>query len=194
MDKKNITVASYLGIDIGGTWIKGSMLEASEKAPLNWKNRSPLNPIVKVKSPLDEATTIDQLSEALKQLIQALNINNKALSGIGISTAGIVDYAGKHIVKAAGHLTVLKSNGWVKNLEENYGCPVILINDADATTIGMAELNLLKGNKTIGIMPIGTGLGFTVWRNGRRWRPGKTLNLLGSIRKHQKFQKIKKLN
>jgi N-acetylmuramic acid 6-phosphate (MurNAc-6-P) etherase len=31
-------------------------------------------------------------------------------------------------------------------------------------------------------MPIGTGLGFTVWRNGRRWRPGKSLTLLGSIR------------
>ena len=31
-------------------------------------------------------------------------------------------------------------------------------------------------------MPIGTGLGFSIWRNGRRWRPGKYLPLLGSIR------------
>ncbi len=31
-------------------------------------------------------------------------------------------------------------------------------------------------------LPVGTGIGFSVWRNGRRWRPGKRFLLLGSIR------------
>src|SRR5690606_28464989 len=61
-------------------------------------------------------------------------------------------------------------------------CYSVLINDADAAAIGISELGMLSGNKTVGIMLLGTGLGFSIWRNGRRWRPGKMLNLLGSIR------------
>ena len=102
--------------------------------------------------------------------------------GIGISTPGIVNYQGTKVLKAAEHLTVLKTELWKTELEKQLQCSAIVINDADAATIGIAESGLLKGNKTVGIMPIGTGLGFTVWRNGRRWRPGKMLNLIGSIR------------
>ena len=172
----------YIGIDIGGTWIKGSCFIEENSATSKWEDKLLIGEIKKVKSPLNELCTIEQLTEVLKQLIQTLNTNGLILRGIGISTAGIVDYAGKQILKAAGHLTILKNSDWIKNLKDEYKCPIVLINDADATSIGIAELGFLKGNKTVGIMPIGTGLGFAVWRNGRRWRPGKMLNLLGSIR------------
>lgn len=49
----------------------------------------------------------------------------------------------------------------------------------------LAETGLLKKSKTIGIMPISTGLSFTVWSNDRHWRPGKSLTLFGSIRIHE---------
>ncbi len=175
METKSKISACYLGIDIGGTWIKGSSIIDSDNRTLKWEDRLPVGPIVKVKSPLDESSTVASLTEALKQIIQALKIHGNDLRGIGISTGGIVDYAGKQIVRAAGHLTTLINSDWITTLEVEYICPVVLINDADATAIGMAELGLLNGNRTIGIMPVGTGLGFTVWRNGRRWRPGKTL-------------------
>jgi N-acetylmuramic acid 6-phosphate etherase len=72
-------------------------------------------------------------------------------------------------------------------LEKQLHCTAAVINDGDAATIGLAETGFLTGNKTIGVMTIGTGLGFTVWRNGRRWRPGKSLTLLGSIRTPEGF-------
>lgn len=166
----------YLGIDIGGTYIKGTVVD--EK----FNVISDKFPIEKVKSPLHENATLSELIKALKELIACFGVANDEISGIGISTGGIVNYQGTKVLKAAAHLNVLKTDVWKTELEKQLQCNAIVINDADAATIGISELGFLKGNKTIGIMPIGTGLGFTVWRNGRRWRPGKMLNLLGSIR------------
>ena len=174
----------FLGIDIGGTWLKGCAAvmksENKESLPVNFDEM--FEKLVRVKSPLSEQATVHDFIGSVQQLIEELGVENKELAGIGISTGGIVDYAGKQVLKAAAHLAVLKNDIWISTLENEFKCPVVLINDADAASIGISELGLLNGKKTIGIMPIGTGLGFTVWRNGRRWRPGKMLTLLGSIR------------
>ncbi len=171
----------YIGIDIGGTWIKGTLVDESFFHHGRLKESSHIE-IKKVRSSLHEHTTPGELTKALKELIACFGTSSSQIKGLGISTAGIVNYQGTKVLKAAKHLNVLKTNIWKKELEQQLGCSVILINDADATAIGIAELGLLTGSQSVGIMPIGTGLGFTVWRNGRRWRPGKMLNLLGSIR------------
>lgn len=174
-------MSKYLGIDIGGTWIKGTIVDEQYFSSTN-DLKSKYIHIEKVKSPLHENATPNDLIEALNELIACFGIKGKEIVGIAISTPGIVDYQGTKVLKAAQHLNVLKTDSWKTELEKQLQCSAIVINDADAATIGIAELGFLKGNKTIGIMPVGTGLGLTVWRNGRRWRPGKMLNLLGSIR------------
>src|SRR5690606_29183594 len=88
---------------------------------------------------------------------------------------------GTRIEKAAAHLNLLKQHNWKELLENKYHFPVILINDTDAVSLALANLGYLKAEKTVGIICIGTGLGFSVWRNGRRWRPGNQYTLLGSI-------------
>jgi N-acetylmuramic acid 6-phosphate etherase len=175
---------SYIGIDIGGTWIKGAIVDERffGKGKLG---KSEYFQIEKIKSPLHTKATVDELLEALNNLITILNVNKEKIDGIGISTAGIVNYHGEKILKASDHYNVLKNDNWKSSLEEKYKCSVSLINDADAATIGLAEKGYLTGDNTVGIMPIGTGLGFSVWRNGRRWQPGKTHTLLGSIRTMQ---------
>lgn len=174
----------YLGIDIGGTWIKACRDTAEIIHCPNDKviTDSDAKNHTRIKSSLNKETTISDFIELIQKVIENLEIDGWKISGIGISTAGIVDYAGTKVLKAALHLNVLKNQMWKKILEDQFQCKAVVINDADAAAIGLAELGYLKGNKTIGIMPIGTGLGFTVWRNGRRWQPGKALTLLGSIK------------
>jgi N-acetylmuramic acid 6-phosphate etherase len=178
---KKYEMSKYLGIDIGGTWIKGAIVDEQYFSSTN-DLKSKYIHIEKVKSPLHENATPNELIEALNELIACFGADNEGIRGIGISTGGIVNYQGTKVLKAAQHLNVLKTDSWKTELEKQFQCSAMVINDADAATIGIAELGFLKGNKTIGIMPVGTGLGLTVWRNGRRWRPGKMLNLLGSIR------------
>jgi len=173
--------SGYLGIDIGGTWIKGTFVYEAFFKSFHTSTLENL-PIRKVRSPLNKNATSEDLIGVIKELISYFDVDYQEIKGIGISTGGIVDYAGEKVLKAAEHLNVLKSNDWKEELERQFQCCAVLINDADAATIGISELGLLSGNKTVGIMPIGTGLGFSVWRNGRRWRPGKMLNLLGSVR------------
>ncbi|MCG8305775.1 MAG: N-acetylmuramic acid 6-phosphate etherase [Cytophagales bacterium] len=170
----------YVGIDIGGTWIKGAFVRENfftGDAPQTGLGFT----VKKVRSPLSANSNPQLLVEVLNDLIEKLNIKPSEIKAIGISTAGIVDYAGTKVIKSAPHLDALKNEGWKVEVEQKLRCKACLINDADAAAIGLAELGYLKGNKTIGIMPVGTGLGFSVWKNGRRWRPGKSYPLLGSI-------------
>jgi len=171
----------YIGIDIGGTWIKGTIVDEAFFVQGKFKKSNTFD-TRKIQSPLHEFATSNELIGALKELIACFGYENEEIGGIGISTGGIVNYQGSQVLKAAKHLNALKADNWKAELENQFRCAVVIINDADAATIGIVESGLLNGNKSVGIMPIGTGLGFAVWRNGRRWRPGKMLNLLGSIR------------
>ncbi|RTE53987.1 ROK family protein [Arenibacter aquaticus] len=171
----------YIGIDIGGTWIKGTLVDnynfdkrSANKADVSFQ-------VKKVKSPLHENTKVIEVMDSLTELFSLFDSTLDDIQSIGISTAGIVDYHGTRLISAGPHLNILKSAECKKELKSRFQCPISLINDADAAAIGLAEIGYLNGNKTVGIMPIGTGLGFSIWRNGRRWRPGKMLPLLGEI-------------
>lgn len=170
----------YAGIDIGGTWLKGITFEMEEGMRFSdIRDTIKSKPVLKVKSRLSPLTTPLEFIEALKELLALMLPQGEVVSGIGISTAGVVDYAGKKLVVAANHLSALLDPQWMEYLENRFKVPVTLINDADAASIGAASLGYLSGFKTIGIMPIGTGLGFTVWRNGRKWTPNFSIPLLG---------------
>lgn len=173
---------SYLGFDIGGTWIKGTYYKGLFKPTDKSANKMKYLEVKKVKSPFQANANPKDLVEGLDEIITSFNINKGELTGIGISTTGIVDYAGTKIIAIDPYLNILKSRDWIHALENNYQTTVSLINDADAAAIGLAESGYLNGKKAIGIMPIGTGLGLSIWRNGRRWRPAKLLPLIGSIK------------
>lgn len=170
----------FLGIDIGGTWVKACLSEAN--ILLGDQKGAVGNNYTKVKSSLHKNTTIEELVALIQEVIANLEINNKNINGIGISTGGIIDYQGSKILKAAFHFNVLKNIKWKEIMEQQFQCRVTIINDADAAAIGLAETGYLEGDKTIGIMPIGTGLGFSIWKNGRRWRPGRIFPLLGEVK------------
>jgi N-acetylmuramic acid 6-phosphate etherase len=176
----------FLAIDIGGTFIKGAILRGGEYNEFLARRASvPLSrlftKIEKVPSPFANGKGIDHFIQAINELVNILNPSKITLGGIGVACTGVVNYQGNGIEKTTGALAVLKGTQWKKLLEAHYSCPVVMINDNDATMIGMAELGYLQGTSTIGVMTIGTGLGFSVWRNGRRWRPGGRIPLLGSI-------------
>jgi N-acetylmuramic acid 6-phosphate etherase len=170
----------YLGLDIGGTWIKGTIVDDEYFRNFNRLEINQLS-VNKIESKLHKESITNDLLKAILKLIDSFHIETKEIGGIGISTPGIVNYAGSKVLAAASHLNVLKNDLWQKELSKKIKCNSILINDSDAATIGLSQNGYLSGDKSIGIMPVGTGVGFTVWRNGRRWRPGKIFTLLGSI-------------
>lgn len=172
----------FLSIDIGGSYIKGASFQLSDQQSLS-VIPSIFNGIsyVRVPSRLSSNLSVTDFILALDELLNKLLPKNSTVSGIGISTAGIVNYSGSRVICSAEHLTALTDDAWVCWLSERTGSSVTLINDADATAIGASCEGLLYGNQTIGIMPVGTGLGFVVWRNSRKWTPSFSYTLLGTI-------------
>ena len=171
-----------LALDIGGTWIKGATYCCSDILDAYQKHHLPETLVVaKVGSCLSSSFAIGSFLNSLRKIIDELLRLEVKLCSIAISTAGVVDYAGKRLRYVATHLAPLKETDWVECLRNEYEVPVVLVNDANATMIGAASLGYLSGQKIIGIMPIGTGLGFSVWRNGRIWTPSFSYTLLGCV-------------
>lgn len=173
----------FLGIDIGGTWLKGILISCDDTCSTQQLAVSCCESTsIHVKSNLGVGSAVSDFIASLTCLLLELKIESGNLNGIGISTAGIVRYDGKGIKLCAPHLSALMSPEWITFLEKKTGAPVVLINDAEAACIGAAGLNYLSGNVCYGVAPIGTGLGFVVLRNGRRWCDSSIqLPLLGSV-------------
>lgn len=172
----------YIALDIGGTWLKGIVFTVEKGMPFSeipaLIKRLPYK---KVKSRLDINASVEDFIEDLGKLMFLLVNSKDIVGGIGISIAGVVDYAGKNVTIAAKHLQVLMNNVWIAYLQRRFNVPITIINDADAASIGAAALGYLTGFNTIGVMSVGTGLGFTIWRNGRKWTPNYSLPLLGCV-------------
>ncbi|SMO72036.1 N-acetylmuramic acid 6-phosphate etherase [Solitalea koreensis] len=170
-----------LAIDIGDTWIKAvtAPVETFEVFAKEQISLSALmNRIEKVPSLLSEPA---DFLNVIKTLIRKCEIQYGAITGIGVSIAGLVNYHGTRVESTTSKLSILKRVDVKGGLEMEFGCPVVLINDTDAASIAIAELGYLKGEQTIGVLCIGTNLGFSIWKNGRRWRPNGNSPLLGGI-------------
>ena len=180
--ESDMTNDVFIGIDVGGSWLKGTVFSGYDSEDHSRIAESLMrSPVHRVPSRLGVSSDPSDFIRALDELLSKLVVDGDIIAGIGISTAGVVDYAGRNLLLAAPHLEALRTMEWREYLEQKYKAPVVLINDADAALLGAAARGYLSGLHTIGVMPVGTGVGFSLWRNGRRWAPGKTLPLIDSI-------------
>lgn len=170
---------AYLIFDIGGTWIKGLLLDETELPELRRNLEELTRRIRRVPSPAAHGD--DLLGSTLLSFAQDL-AHGHTIQSVAISTAGIVHPSGDHLTACADHLAFLRNSGWKQGLESHFSCPVSLINDADAFLLGVAESGRLPSLGTVCALVIGTGLGCTISKDGRFWRPQRNLPLLGSIR------------
>jgi N-acetylmuramic acid 6-phosphate etherase len=174
-----------LALDIGGTWIKAAAVSVTEFEQFSSDKKIALRSLFKKieKSPFNFSgdSSADDFLTVIRDLVEKCTGKDARIAGIGISTSGVVNYHGTQIELTTPKLSILRNLDIKRLLESELDCPVVLINDNDAASIGMAELGYLKGSQTIGVICIGTGLGFTIWKNGRRWRPDSNYPLLGDI-------------
>lgn len=166
----------FLALDMGGTNIKAALLSRSDLA----EKRVGFDCLAKpsAASAHDNSAIIIAF---LEETLQGLSPEDR-LVAIGISTAGIVNYAGNSMERVADHLAALRNPDWIDKLSARFSVPVTLINDADAAMIAARYLELIQPEDCCGLLAIGTGVGFSVIRKLHRIRPGRELPLLGSIR------------
>ncbi|HAW59044.1 MAG TPA: polyphosphate glucokinase [Bacteroidales bacterium] len=141
---------AILGIDVGGSGIKGALVENGQLVT------------ERLRIPTPEPSTPEAIADTLNEIVKSFNY--KGPIGCGFP-ALILD----GVVKTAANI----HKTWIdvpaeKLFSQKTGQPVYLINDADAA--GLAEIYYGAGkNKkgTIFMITIGTGIGTAIFINGQ---------------------------
>lgn len=138
-----------IGIDIGGTSIKGAVVNDEGK--------------VLTRFAMDvskEAEGKDEVNRFCDVMIKALNDYGKSikLEGIGIGMPGLLDMD-KGIVTTSPNLPKWNGLHLCELISKRMGLPVYLNNDANVATLGEARFGSGKEYKDLIMLTLGTGVG-----------------------------------
>lgn len=143
----------YIGVDLGGTFVKFGAVEESGNILKKDKIPTPLG--------CDYGATVSAIAEAVKGMIADMGMPESA----GIGCPGVID--GEHgIVVTGGNL------GWenmplAQDLGGRLDIPVTLCNDANAAAYGEYACGAGKEYKSIVLITLGTGVGSGIIFRGK---------------------------
>lgn len=145
-------MASVLGIDIGGSGIKGALVDTESAALVSERMR--------VETP--QPSTPEAVAGAVKQVVALLDYTGP----VGCTFPAIVK-------NGVMHSAANVDKSWIgtdgKTLfEQTVGMPFVVLNDADAA--GVAEMTFGAGkgrNGVVILLTFGTGIGSAVFLNGQ---------------------------
>ena len=141
----------FLGIDIGGTSIKGAQV-------LN-------NTVLKAhRIPVDGTENEQEFLSKIEQLI--LFLNNPEIKAIGVGVPGIVD-AEPGIIYDIQNIPLLRKVPLKSFIEKTFKLPVYVNNDANCFAIGEKLFGKGKDYTNFLGVTIGTGLGLGIIINNR---------------------------
>ncbi|MBN1991287.1 MAG: ROK family protein [Anaerolineae bacterium] len=141
-----------LGIDIGGSGIKGAPVDIKKAVLAAERHRIP------TPQPSEPEAVTDVAAQIVKHF--------KWKGPIGCTFPSVIKDG---VVYTAANVDQawIGTNGQ-KLLQKKTGCPVLFINDADAAGIAEMKFGAGKGHKGMVIMiTLGTGIGTAVFVNGR---------------------------
>jgi polyphosphate glucokinase len=142
---------NILGIDIGGSGIKGAPVDVDKGELVVERFR--------VKTP--QPSTPDAVGDAVAEIVKHFNWSEP----IGVTYPGVVKNG--MTLSAANVDTAWMNYDGEKMLREKTGCPVLLLNDADAAGIAEMHMGAGKGRKgSVIMLTFGTGIGSAFFTNG----------------------------
>jgi len=148
----------FLGIDIGGTNIRGKVI-SEEGGTLGER-----------KTLSDAHMGISRLMENLADFIEGFA--GEGLSAIGIGVPGTVDRASGTLVQAP-NIANTRDFPFTEVLSEKIGTatPVFIQNDASCAALGEYRAGAGRGSGSMVMITLGTGFGGGIILDGKLW-PG----------------------
>jgi polyphosphate glucokinase len=146
-------MATLLGIDVGGSGIKGATVDTVSGELVQPRFRIPT----------PEPATPEQVAQVVKELATHFEYAGK----IGVGFPAVVHHG---VAFTAANI----DKSWIGTnvsqlLTEATGCPTTVLNDADAA--GLAEMKFGAGKEwtkgVVFVVTVGTGLGTAVFVNGQ---------------------------
>lgn len=154
-------MAVAIGIDVGGTAIKGGIVSSSgkvlEKRSLTTEAESGLDHV------------LDRLGGMIQSLAQLARSMDGGLKGVGLGVPGIVRHA-DGVVLAAPNLSGWEGAPVAARVRAAAGLPVVVENDANAAALAENHCGAGVGAQSLVLLTLGTGIGSGLVLGGRLWR------------------------
>ena len=141
-----------LGIDIGGSGVKGAIVDTKKGKLITERYRIPT----------PQPATPEAVAEVLKKITKHF----KWKGTVGAGFPGVIQQG---IARTAANV----DDSWIdKDLNKLFskvtGCKVHVVNDADAAGMAEVKFGAGKGQKgTLMLITVGTGLGTVIFTNGK---------------------------
>ena len=151
-----MSTARYLGLDLGGTNIKGAVIEAG----------GPPTVIATDSTPTQAAAGPESVASRMVELGRAMAAATGPVAGVGIGVPGLFDFDSGVITFFTNLPGVWEGFPLRATLASELGVPATLINDARAFTLAEATVGAGAGCETVACITLGTGVGGGLFING----------------------------
>ncbi|AVF22857.1 ROK family protein [Paenibacillus larvae] len=148
-------MAKVIGIDIGGTSLKGVVTDSEGHILAEHKRAT------------DAAKGRDVILQHLGELIQVLLDAEQQVEAIGIGTAGRVNLYTGEVVFATDNLPGWQGTNLVAWVTREHSLPVAVDNDGNTALIGETWLGAGRQMENVIMLTLGTGVGGANMWNGR---------------------------
>jgi glucokinase len=147
---------AYLGIDLGGTGIKGSIVHEDGSFGEPYMLRTPVE--------LGRDGIMNTLENVIDRLLK--QADGLSISGIGVGSAGRIDASSGVVIYATDNLPGWTGTPIAQRLGSRFGYPVAVDNDVNAAAVGEGWIGAAKEEDTFAFVALGTGVGGAVVANG----------------------------
>lgn len=155
--------SAAIGVDIGGTNLRAARVAADGTVLARARAASHRDP-----------------AEVLARLVSLIaEVDAPDVGGIGVGVPGRVDFARREVL--GGGYVDLSRVPLAQAIEDRFGRPVVIDNDASMALVAEAALGAGRGARHLALLTIGTGIGGGLMEDGRIVRGRATAGQLGHI-------------
>ena len=147
----------YLGLDLGGTNIKGVVVEVDGDAT---------EVIASDRAATRAASGPDAVADAMVRLGELLRERVGTIRGVGVGVPGLFDFTSGEIVFFTNLPGPWEGFPLRRRIADGLGMPATLVNDARAFTLAEATLGAAAGCRNVAGVTLGTGVGGGLFLNG----------------------------
>ena len=167
----------YFGIDIGGTAVKLGIVDETGKVLCKGEQSVNFDGY--------QTPVLDTVRKAAKEFLTAQAIPVENLSGIGVSATGQIDSRKGIVAGTCGNFPNYIGSPIKAALEQDFGLPVTVANDANCMTLGEVWVGGAQGYTDVIGVTLGTGVGGGILTGGRLLEGARGLGgELGHFRTH----------
>ena len=167
----------YFGIDIGGTAVKLGIVDETGRVLLKGEESVSFDGY--------QTPVLTTVRKAAKEFLTANSIPVESLAGIGVSATGQIDSRKGIVAGTCGNFPNYIGSPIKAALEEDFGLPVTVANDANCMTLGEVWVGGAKGYTDVIGVTLGTGVGGGILTGGRLLEGARGLGgELGHFRTH----------